>query len=290
MLTSIVVSLRLHAFEWDAARACIHAHIHTHTNARTLYKHKTYIVWYIRANTPHSELRTAAEKYMCLFNSVAEFTLLRSVSLLPFDDTYMRYVECWMVQTEHQYVCRHHFALWFRWFHIDNDTTNGDLEWCECTCAHIKHSTFCYIKRSRISPFYSSFSASVFTSFPSTFLVPFIIPRVLFLKFEINVVAMVVCLEPVSYIFVPLIFLFFNFFFVGYQLGKQTDTLKLPKMFKMGPIHCSILSVLLLVDCFESCRSSSSSIKLKIAHCQVVQNFSKYWKIPRKNIIKLVCF
>lgn len=289
MLTSIVVSLRLHAFEWDAARACIHAHIHTHTNARTLYKHKTYIVWYIRANTPHSELRTAAEKYVFV-----QFSCRVYFASFCFTVAVWWYVHAirWMLNGSNwTSICvSASFCVVIsmishrQWY---NKWRPGVVR------VYVRaYQTFNILLHQTISYFsllllflcisFHFFSINFFSSFHhSTGFIP-----------EIR--NQCCCNGRLSWTcFVHLCsayFFIFQFFFVGYQLGKQTDTLKLPKMFKMGPIHCSILSVLLLVDCFESCRSSSSSIKLKIAHCQVVQNFSKYWKIPRKNIIKLVCF
>lgn len=66
-------------------------------------------------------------------------------------------------------------------------------------------------------------------------------------------------------------------------------------MFKMGPIYCSLLSVLLLVDCFKKLAAApqaKSNWKLHIASfcTKLFENKNTLKKIPWKNIIKLVLF
>lgn len=209
MLTSTVVSLRLHAFEWDAARECVFIHTYTATHAyeraRTPYKHEALHCVHKSVHTPHSEMRAAAEK--CVFVQFSCWVYFASFCFT---------VAVWW------YV--HATTLNVEWFRLNINMCVGIILHCDfddftSTMIQQMETGVVASVRARISnishfvtsndrlllPFPLSLLV-IFHFFSITFSSPFIIPRALFLKFEINVVSIVVCLEPVSYIFVPFMF------------------------------------------------------------------------------------
>lgn len=109
MLTSAVVSLRLHTFDWDS---CVRSLSRYHT-------HRKYWLYISETNTQANWLNSKEEK--CLFSS--------NVRMLTVAVTVL--VARWNVEwynLNRRYICTQHFVLCFEWSHITMMLSN---EWCE---------------------------------------------------------------------------------------------------------------------------------------------------------------